>query len=202
MVAIERRPIIALAAPLSIVALLAGCAAPGDPAAVSPAATAATAPSSAAPSPTAAAAAAPVDDAAALAASLQFIIEEEKLAHDVYVELGAVWGLHVFDSISESELRHQEAVADLLAAFAIADPRLEAVGSFSDPVLQALHDELVASGSASASAAAEVGVAIEQKDIVDLQAILDTAPPSEVVEVLQRLLDGSTRHLEAFERQV
>jgi hypothetical protein len=45
------------------------------------------------------------------AASLQFMREEEKLAHDVYVTLYEQWGLRVFNNISRSEQQHTEANA-------------------------------------------------------------------------------------------
>ena len=54
------------------------------------------------PTPNAAAQAivAPTTVSPAEAASLQFMREEEKLAHDVYVTLYEQWGLRVFNNIS------------------------------------------------------------------------------------------------------
>ncbi|MCB0067131.1 MAG: DUF2202 domain-containing protein [Caldilineaceae bacterium] len=49
-------------------------------------------------------------------AALLFMREEEKLAHDVYVTLGDLWGLPVFDNIASSETKHTEEIRDLLAA--------------------------------------------------------------------------------------
>ena len=46
--------------------------------------------------------AAPASLNAEEAAGLQFMREEEKLAHDVYVALGATRGLRVFDNIAAS----------------------------------------------------------------------------------------------------
>lgn len=180
----------ALAAAL-LGAALAGCAAV-EP---SPAPSAAPDAAVAAPSPTA------TTDAASLSADLQYLIEEEKLAHDVYVTLGDAWDLRIFDQIAASETSHQNAVAGLLEAYQITDPRLDGVGEFSDPALQSLYDTLVAQGLASQAGAIQAGITIEQTDIADLSSRIATAP-ADVAAVLESLLRGSENHLAAFERQV
>ena len=134
-------------------------------------------------------------------ATLLFLIEEEKLAHDVYVTLGEQWGTGIFANIAESETTHQGLVAPLLEARGIADPRSAEVGVFTDPELQALYDDLVARGSTSLAEAIQVGIAIEEKDITDLSAAIAAEDDADVVSVLERLLSGSENHLRSFERQ-
>jgi len=133
-------------------------------------------------------------------AQLLYLIEEEKLAHDVYTVLGDLWGGNVFANIAASEISHQDAVATLLVEYDLADPRSDEIGVFSDPDLQALYDQLVADGSQSRAAAIDVGILIEQTDIADLTRALDGAA-DDVAVVLERLLAGSQNHLAAFERQ-
>jgi hypothetical protein len=134
-------------------------------------------------------------------ATLLFLIEEEKLAHDVYVTLGEQWGTGIFANIAESETTHQTLVAPLLEARGIADPRSTEVGIFTDPELQALYDELIARGSTSLDEAIQVGILIEEKDITDLSAAIAAEDEADVVSVLERLLSGSENHLRSFERQ-
>ena len=134
-------------------------------------------------------------------ATLLFLIEEEKLAHDVYVTLGEQWGTGIFANIAESETTHQSLVAPLLEARGIADPRSTEVGIFTDPELQALYDELIARGSTSLDEAIQVGILIEEKDITDLSAAIAAEDEADVVSVLERLLSGSENHLRSFERQ-
>ncbi|MEV1128711.1 DUF2202 domain-containing protein [Agromyces sp. NPDC049794] len=133
--------------------------------------------------------------------ALLFLIEEEKLAHDVYVTLGDLWGSNIFTNIVESETTHQELVAPLLTDRGIADPRSAEVGVFTDPDLQALYDDLVARGSTSLAEAIQVGIVIEEKDITDLSAAIAAEDEADVVGVLERLLSGSENHLRSFERQ-
>lgn len=134
-------------------------------------------------------------------ASLLFMIEEEKLAHDVYVSLGDLWGANIFANISQSEVTHQELLLPLLAARGLTDPRSPDVGVFANPDLQALYDDLIARGSESLAAAIQVGILIEEKDIADIAPAIDAEDEADVISVYARLLDGSRNHLEAFQRQ-
>jgi hypothetical protein len=146
-------------------------------------------------------AAEPVEPVDATTASLLFMIEEEKLAHDVYVTLGDLWGSKIFTNIADSESTHQDQVLTLLDSRAIVDPRSTEVGVFVNPDLQALYDQLVAQGSASRDAAMQVGIAIEEKDISDLAATIAVEDEADVIDVYERLLAASQKHLAAFERQ-
>ena len=51
-----------------------------------------------------------------LEAQLLYLIEEEKLAHDVYTVLGDLWGGNVFVNIAASEISHQDAVSNGMLA--------------------------------------------------------------------------------------
>lgn len=133
---------------------------------------------------------------------LLYLIEEEKLAHDVYTVLGSTWGSNVFTNIVESETNHQDQVLALLAAHSLADPRSSDVGVFSNPDLQALYNQLIAQGSLSLADAYAVGVAIEEKDITDLNAAMATTTDSNVLATLQSLLSGSESHLAAFSKKL
>ncbi|MFZ2964742.1 MAG: DUF2202 domain-containing protein [Rhodoglobus sp.] len=143
----------------------------------------------------------PEPEAYDTASSLLFIIEEEKLAYDVYVTLGGLWGSNIFANIAASETTHQELVLPLLEARAIADPRSSEVGVFTDPELQALYDDLIARGSASLAEAMQVGILIEEKDIADLTAAIAAEDEVDVISVYERLLAGSENHLASFQRQ-
>lgn len=135
-------------------------------------------------------------------ASLRYLIEEEKLAHDVYVTLAELWGGNVFANISASETTHQELLLPLLEVRDLADPRSPEVGVFLDAELQALYDALIERGSVSRAEAIQVGVAIEQRDISDLAVAIAAEDDADVISVYERLLGGSENHLAAFERQI
>ncbi|MDF1523021.1 MAG: DUF2202 domain-containing protein [Trueperaceae bacterium] len=133
-------------------------------------------------------------------AMLEHMVAEEKLAHDVYTALDALYDVPAFGRIASSESRHTDAVRTLLARYDLADPTEgDAAGSFDHPTFQQMYDDLVAEGSASLAAAAGVGITIEVIDIADLEDALAADPPADVAQVLSRLLAGSENHLAAFE---
>lgn len=135
---------------------------------------------------------------------LVFLIEEEKLAHDVYTKLYEKYGVRVFSSIARSETTHQNRIMELLDTRAIDDPRSAEVGVFKNADLQKLYDTLIAQGYQNVTEAYKVGVAIEQKDIADIEQDLknmDNAQ-TDVVDALNALLRGSQNHLQAFNRQL
>ena len=131
------------------------------------------------------------------AAALLFMREEEKLARDVYNALYEVWGQPTFTNIASSEQMHMDEVKLLLDRYNLADPAL-APGSFTDPNLQALYDQLVAQGSVSLADALKVGAAIEEIDILDLQERLPQTNNADIQQVFNNLMKGSYNHLNAF----
>ncbi len=135
---------------------------------------------------------------------LLFLIEEEKLADDVYVNLYDKYGARVFDNISKSETRHGDALLALLEARNIEDPRSSENGVFKNADIQKLYDTLMEKGNKSAQDAYEVGKLIEETDIADIDKDLKLfgSDSSDVVTTLQNLRKGSENHLRAFSRQL
>lgn len=140
--------------------------------------------------------------AAALAEDLAFLIEEEKLAFDVYTALNEKWGSQTFANILQSESTHQNQVLTVMQAYGVADPRSSEPGVFVNPELQKLYDELIAQGMQSELDAFKVGVLIEETDIADLTEMLKTNPPADVTTMMKSLLAGSENHLAAFSKKL
>ncbi len=135
--------------------------------------------------------------------SLTFMIEEEKLARDVYGVLYKKWGLRIFGNIGSSEQQHMEAVRALLVKYDIPDPTAgQAAGAFANDQLQALYKELIREGSKSLSAAFRVGATIEDLDIRDLEKALAESDNKDVRLVFQNLMKGSRNHMRSFYRQI
>jgi len=137
-------------------------------------------------------------------ALLHRLIEEEKVAHDLYTAFDERYGSQVFTNITRGEVGHQDAVLRVLDAAGADDPRTGTPGEFTDPELQEVYDDFLARGLISETAAYQVGVDFEVWDIAGLEAELVAAPAddTELRELLQFLIDGSQRHLAAFERQL
>ncbi len=131
---------------------------------------------------------------------LLFMAQEEQLARDVYTQMYATWQLPLFQTIAVSEQNHMDRIAGLLTRYGLTAPA-QTPGVFANAELQDLYNQLVAQGSTSIVAAKQVGVAIEQKDIQDLQTRLDETTHRDIQMVYSNLLAGSNNHLWAFSTQ-
>ena len=134
------------------------------------------------------------------AAGLIYMIEEEKMAMDLYDAFAEQTGSRIFERISDSEQRHMDALLMVADAAGIDVPELsEQPGKFHNPTIQNLYDTLLAQGSASFADAIAVGIAVEETDIYDLQQLVPETEISLLGVVYSNLLAGSQNHLAAFE---
>lgn len=134
-------------------------------------------------------------------ATLVAMVEEEKVAHDLYVAFAAEYDAVIFDRIASAETQHLTIVRALLARYGLTDPTAGlADGQFGDPTAQATYDRLLAQGQASLASALQVGRTVEQTDIDDLRAALEGLAAPDVTQAYQSLLRASQHHLAAFER--
>jgi len=128
---------------------------------------------------------------------LLFMVEEEKLAGDVYLALNEKWNLRVFDNIGKAERTHEAAVKTLLTRYSLPDPT-KGAGEYSNETLQELYHDLVSRGSVSVRDALLVGAAIEEIDILDLEERMAQTDREDVLLVYANLKKGSENHLRAF----
>jgi hypothetical protein len=137
-----------------------------------------------------------------LAGDLAFNREEERMARDLYRLLSRHHDTYrPFGMIAASEQRHFDAVGVLLERYGVADPSTGLpAGTYADPTLQRLYDQLRTAGLRSLHEAYQVGVTVEKRDIADLTASLGDLGQADVRAVLTRLRHGSQHHLAAFQR--
>ncbi len=129
------------------------------------------------------------------------MIEEEKLARDVYKKLYDIWGLRAFDRISKSEQTHMDALKALIDKYGLENPVKDLKeGEFKTEKFKKLYKELVEKGSKSLIEAIKVGIEIEKMDIVDLEEKLKTTDNEDVKFVYENLKKGSENHLRSFTR--
>ncbi|WP_010478142.1 DUF2202 domain-containing protein [Thermococcus zilligii] len=137
------------------------------------------------------------------ASGLLYMVEEEKLARDVYLTLYEQTGLKVFEHISNSEQRHMDAVLSLIEKYNLTAPdTLSEVGVFQNGELQALYDQLVEQGSRSVEDALKIGAIIEETDIKDLEDWIARTDNEDIKTVYGNLIAGSENHLRAFVRNL
>jgi hypothetical protein len=132
---------------------------------------------------------------------LAFMVQEEKLARDVYALAVDEFGDRVFVNINRSESNHMAELQVLLDRYDVADPTASAApGTFADEELTRMYADLAAQVATDRPGAIAAGIAIETADIADLKDALELRAPADVTAVLENLLAGSERHLAAFQR--
>lgn len=133
---------------------------------------------------------------------LEYLIQEEKLARDVYLQMYKLWWNKKFYNIINSEENHQSQVARILDTYTIQNPIQDKwPGEFADTQFVDLYNQLVASGSASLADSLQVGIDIETMDIKDIEEIMPLFDgKADIQQMLNSLLEWSKRHLSAFSR--
>lgn len=132
-------------------------------------------------------------------ASLLYMLEEEKLARDVYTNLYEKWETRQFGNIKESEKVHLEKVQNLLDANKI-DYQILPQGKFKNQELQKLYNDLISQGNISEIEALKAGATIEDVDIFDLQRLKKETDNQDIILVYNFLECASRNHMRAFNR--
>ncbi len=129
---------------------------------------------------------------------LQFLREEEKVAHNVYEVLYAIWNEPSFLEIMSEEAEHMEVLKHLLKQKDIPDP-LEGIetdnGIFTRPALKKMFEDLTAQGARSVTEAYKVAAIFEETDIRDLTNRFNATQDPDVREVYDELIHASEHHL-------
>lgn len=135
------------------------------------------------------------------AADLIAAIEEERMAHDVYVAAAAKWNLPVFTRIAQAESQHEAALVRLAATANMTIPVAQP-GIYATAELQELHTSLMALANESATGALKAAALIEETDISDLRRLRASATDEPTRAMLANLERASSRHLSAFVRNL
>jgi len=134
-------------------------------------------------------------------AQLLYLVEEEKLAHDVYTALDAVSISPKFKNISGAEQTHMDYISALLVTYGVKNPTTgKKAGVFTNKELSALYKTLVTKGKKSAIDAIQVGILIEEKDLGDLAKLSKSITQPDIKTAVAFLKKGSENHLAAFKR--
>jgi hypothetical protein len=124
-------------------------------------------------------------------------IEEERLAHDIYIAAAQRWNLRVFTNIAAAEIRHAAALESLAESAGIMLPPVQA-GVYVTPELQSMYHQLHSLVNESITGALQAGALIEETDIADLRDLMNQATDSRTRTVLANLERASIQHLNAF----
>lgn len=131
---------------------------------------------------------------------LRFTRDEERMARDLYkLFAGKYEAVPIFEAISRSEQRHFDAVGNVLVRYDVQDPSAgKAAGVFTDATIQKLYDGWKAQGLKSSDEALNAAIALEKRDIADLERLVAKDNPADVESLYTHLLAASKHHLSAF----
>jgi len=136
-------------------------------------------------------------------ADILFMREEEQLAHDLYVRWAEMYPIPVFSNIAASETTHAGEVQLLIDRYGLLDHRIgNASAGYSEPRIQLLYATLAAQGDASQTGALEASLAVEERDIADLDRTLANTTRADIIQVYSNLRSGAENHKSAFLRQL
>lgn len=132
---------------------------------------------------------------------LLYMLEEEKLAGDLYEAFATLYDVKIFDNIAASEDSHFNALLGQAESLGLDVDAFvfQPAGTFVNEELQSIYDAFLADGSTSLEAALTVGVQIETKDITDISEAAENVVGTPLEDVYENLLAGSEYHLAAFE---
>ena len=157
---------------------------------------------------------------------LAFMREEEKLARDVYMKLGAMYPDHpIFGTIDDSEQRHTDAVRAMIEKYGLEDPNTnDNVGVYTGEdygwYFTEKYQLLLERASIGELDALYVGAFIEELDMMDIrqcpQVIVETdngindvtecgqvyTDNTDVANLYASLIDGTDSHLEAYVKNI
>lgn len=135
-------------------------------------------------------------------AGLLYMIEEEKMARDLYDAFFEQTGNLVFDRISNSEQQHLDSLLNIANLAGVDTTTLSTTaGVFTNTELQSMYNSLLTSGDDSLEAALQTAIAVEQTDIADL-ANYSADPELGILGIVYARLElASEHHLAAFTLQ-
>jgi len=137
------------------------------------------------------------------AAGILFMREEEQLAYDAYTRWAGKYPVPVFSNIAGSERTHYTEVQLLIDRYDLLRHRIgNASSGYTNPEIQSLYNSLSMQGDTSQTAAFEAGLAIEERDIADLDRVAANTTRGDIRQVYANLRQGSLNHKSAFLRQL
>ncbi len=144
-----------------------------------------------------------------LAYTIEYMVNEEKLAYDVYTDLynyhlsNSNIALTQFQNVAQySETNHIRMVEDLAIKYDLETASHLENGVYNIPEVQAVYDALYSNGLASPVDAYQSGCMVEVVDINDLNRDISIAQASnaqDLVDVFTMLRNASYNHYWAFD---
>ncbi|MBT8191356.1 MAG: DUF2202 domain-containing protein [Bacteroidia bacterium] len=133
---------------------------------------------------------------------LVYLYEEDKLAHDFYMEMEKKWAHHAFTNIIKAETRHMSMIKEEAERLGVDRISVLDDGKFVNEDLQSLYDDFMVKGKVSLLDALKTSAFIEETDINDLELKMVQTDVESLQELYGNLVSASENHLNAFVRNI
>jgi len=131
------------------------------------------------------------------------LVEEEKLARDVYLTFYDLYSANIFKNIAGAESEHITAMINLINKYDLQNPILnDERGVFVNKKFQDLYLDLTTKGSVSLLEALKVGATIEDLDIYDLDEFILKSDNDDIKATYQNLKKSSRNHMRSFMKNI
>ncbi len=136
-------------------------------------------------------------------ADILFMREEEQMAYDLYTRWAGMYTVPIFSNIAQSETQHITEVQMIMGRYGLPTGQVgNASAGYRNATIRSLYESLVKKGDASMTGAFEAGLAVEERDIADLDHALAGTTRADILQVYASLRQGSENHRSAFLRQL
>jgi hypothetical protein len=129
---------------------------------------------------------------------MAFILEEERMARDLYLEFYKTTRLAVFLDVADSEEIHIASILTLMERRGLPAPA-ESPGVYADKALQRMYEDLLAAAD-SPEAALRAAARVEEASVHDLSTEIEGTLEPDLISVYGGLMVGSEKHLRTFVR--
>jgi hypothetical protein len=135
--------------------------------------------------------------------SAQLRREEEKMAHDLYMQFSQKWGIPTFYNFSRSKAKHLESTYDeLFRPYNLEDPIQDlTIGTFTNPEIKAMYEDYLEKGFRSPQDAIEVVMMILDMDLLHRAAGLAFGQDEEFLEVFEHRTMAAENQIRAMHNQ-
>lgn len=132
---------------------------------------------------------------------LNYLYEEERLAHDIYTELSDKWELSIFENIAKSEQLHFQHLLVIYENYGLRVPKI-ANGFYNYPELNLLYDRFFEGGMMTLESSLTLAANLEEYNIADIERYLMHTQNVDLTLVYNSILEGSKNHLRAIHRNI
>ncbi|MDH3650920.1 MAG: DUF2202 domain-containing protein [Saprospiraceae bacterium] len=133
--------------------------------------------------------------------SVKHMVEEERLAFEIYQFASSKWDQPIFQTICTDEKFHLYKIKALAKKYAVESGE-EVPGTYDNQGLQDMFTRYQSKAVVSEKDALLAVADFEERDIVDLQKYFKTTDNADLIVAYEYLLEGAKKHLRMIYQQL